>query len=136
MNESDAAPHFQHVLPAQASSAGEARAFVARVLVGQVPDRVVGDLRLVVSELVSNAVTHGAAATVKVVVDLSDDGWVALEVVGGGDLPPALSDPGRWAIAPVDAVSGRGLGIVRALVDEVATATVDGEVAVRCRMRR
>lgn len=67
------------------------------------------DLLLAVSELVTNAVRHGAGA---MEVRLTVDGHVArIEVLDeGGYLVP---EP--VAVPPVDAVSGRGLHLVRSV---------------------
>lgn len=73
-----------------------------------VPAARLDDLRLVLSELVTNAVVHGAGRTID--VRLSADGPVVSgEVVDDGDgfrVPPPPS---------LDAPGGRGLAIVGAL---------------------
>jgi anti-sigma regulatory factor (Ser/Thr protein kinase) len=93
------------------------------------------DIRLVVSELVSNAIQHGDGA-VEIEVDLSDERWLGVAVTGGDGLPEVLADPSTWTIAPAELPAGRGLGIVRSLVQELSTTNVGGLASVRCRVRR
>lgn len=84
----------------------------AELIAQRLPTRVVDDAALVVSELVGNAVRHGAA--------LPGGGLIArwqldgesllVEVVDGGPGPA-----GRPAPAAEDAEGGRGLALVRVL---------------------
>jgi hypothetical protein len=39
-------------------------------------------------------------------------------------------------VAAADQPSGRGLGIVRHLVDDIVTDSTDGQISIRCRRRR
>jgi anti-sigma regulatory factor (Ser/Thr protein kinase) len=95
------------ILPRAPSSVREARR-LAVALRGYVPYPAVDDLRLVLSELLSNAVLHGDGETVEVRVQV-EDGVVRGEVVDGGD---GFAHPEAPA---ADATSGRGLAIVDAL---------------------
>ena len=92
----------------------------------------VADLLLIASELCSNAVRHatdapGAAALRawaegdSIVVEAEDDGAFPVEPLAAG-----LERP------PVYAEQGRGLYLVDALADEVATRVEDGRTVVRC----
>ena len=63
------------ILPREASSVREGRR-LAVALRGYVPHPAVDDLRLVLSELLSNAVMHGRGETVEVRVRV-DDGVVS-----------------------------------------------------------
>jgi anti-sigma regulatory factor (Ser/Thr protein kinase) len=132
----DAAPRPERWFEATAATPRAAREFVAQELAAQgAPPLVVADFRLIVSELVANAVQHGRPP---VVVAVGADDPTRFEVhVSGGMLPDEISDPRRWTITGPDAPSGRGLGIVRDRVDEVAVArNADGSHVVTCRCRR
>lgn len=138
MNGSAPSRRLRQTFAANASSVRDAREFVSSALAREpLDDVVVSNLRLVVSELVSNVVQHGDAdRIVEVTVDLSDAAWLELAVTGGVDEPVTWSDPERWSVAPPADASGRGLGIVRTLVDDLRTDHVDGVVSVHCRVRR
>lgn len=135
MNTGPSSRH-QRTFRAGVDSARAARVFVAEQLhQNGAPPATLADLQLVVSELVANAVQHGASDVV-VQVDSADDAWLQLTVVGGTGLPADLADPARWRIADPNDAAGRGLGIVRALVDEVVVDTIDEQLVVRCRRHR
>ena len=120
--------------PAQASAPRAARAFVAERLSAEgATPTVVDDFTLAVSEVVTNAVTHGDDFEVIVVVDTSDAQWWHIEVVNGSPLPAHLQDAANWKVAPAPAPSGRGLGIVRTLMDEVAVLDAGRGLALRRR---
>lgn len=91
------------------------------------PDDLIEDLRLVVSELVANVLEHGGGPdglTLDLTIRERD---VDVHVVGHGDrrgLPPRE----EWCIPPATQCSGRGLALVRRLARWVA---VDGDDAVR-----
>ena len=75
------------------------------------PERGVEDLRLVLSELVTNAVVHGDGATIDLRLE-AEGGVVRGEVVDGGDgfaLPP-------WAIALLALLGALLLGGTGALL--------------------
>jgi anti-sigma regulatory factor (Ser/Thr protein kinase) len=98
------------ILPYTASSVGVARRRLMGDLSGAgVFETTACDAGLVLSELISNALRHGAPlpdATVRVSWQLDDD---CLEIAvsdGGGPTVPAVNEPGSSAIG------GRGLGIV------------------------
>ena len=111
------------------------RAFVRDALSGaDVSDEVGADVELVVSELATNAIEHGAGDELVVEVDVTR-AWLEVAVTCVSDAAPALRAWRTWAIAPPDARSGRGLGIVRRLMDDVHVETRDGRMTVRCRRR-
>jgi anti-sigma regulatory factor (Ser/Thr protein kinase) len=120
--------------PAVAESARAARVFVTEILVREgASSDVVDDFQLVVSELVSNVIEHGDGTNLVVYVDGSDPDFWEVEVVGG--LVAANSrvlDPPAWTIAAADEPSGRGLAIVRHLMDHVTAEVSDGYVSIRC----
>jgi len=97
-------------LPPHAGSAGVARAWLHTIVdTTTLPDELVSDATLVLSELVTNAVRH-AATDVHVSIELHDDVGIHLEV--GDDataLPRVLGcDPNH--------IGGAGMRIVDQLV--------------------
>lgn len=119
------------------STARDARTFVTSTMAQEPAARAMEAARLIVSELVSNAVQHGGPADEIIVeLDLSSSLWVGIEVIGGRDELQSVASPSEWSVASPDQPTGRGLGIVRSLAEEVGLATRDGFVVVRCRVRR
>lgn len=128
----------QQTFEAVPASANAARNFVGEILsLRDAPDSVVIDFKLVVSELVANAIEHGNGDGLTVRADFSDHHWWEIEVVSGlvkdGN---KMKQPDEWAVAGNEHASGRGLGIVRKLMEDVVTRISDGLVSVRCRQRR
>ncbi len=73
----------------------------------------------------------------EIVFNFADPHWWEVEVVGGAPATPKqLLAPEMWTITGAHEVSGRGLGIVRQLMDDVVTDVADHRVSVRCRRRR
>ncbi|HUS43316.1 MAG TPA: ATP-binding protein [Ilumatobacteraceae bacterium] len=114
-------------------SIGAARDFVRDVLgEAEVDDATSGDAVLAVSELVTNAVVHGAGGPISVRIETTTDELVVLVRSTGGPLP----DPATWTSPVGGGPTGRGLSIVRSLADDV-TADVDGTVVtLSCTFRR
>lgn len=110
-------------LEAAASQVAHARRFVRRT-VEDVDPAVVDDLQLIVSELFTNAVEHGASDTVEVVVAQRPD-RVSVTVDSRGPTP-GVGPATDWQVADADALNGRGLGIVRELADDLVVER-DGE---------
>ena len=97
-------------LPAHTAAAGVARAWLHTIAdATALPDALVGDATLVLSELVTNAVIH-AATDVHVSVELRDGDQIHLEV---GDDGRALPH-----VVPVEPehIGGAGMRIVDQLV--------------------
>lgn len=105
-------------LPAEPASAGVARAFVRDRLDEHGLGHLTDDMRLVVSELVTNALSH---AGTPFTVTLDGDGvsvWVSVR--DGSTLAPVpVADPGL-------ALDGRGLAIVDEVSHDWGVATGDG----------
>ena len=87
----------------------DARRFVSEHLTTHGCEDVVPDARLIVSELVTNALVH-AGTGFKVTVEVGDDA-VLLRVADGSAHAPVLGELG------LAETGGRGLGIVAALAD-------------------
>lgn len=99
----------------------------ARRTVGEIASpfhggRTVEDARLVVSELVTNALEHGAPGAVVLDVDVTSDG-VTVRVTSHGDAA-GFPDVADWSLPGVEATTGRGLAVTRAVCDRVDVATV------------
>jgi anti-sigma regulatory factor (Ser/Thr protein kinase) len=90
------------------SSVGQARAIVLDVGEG-LPDGVLQDAELLVSELVSNAVRHGGAGIR--LEARSDDGGITVRVYDDGRALPAM----RSSAPGLEMASGRGLWMVEQL---------------------
>ncbi|MET0145655.1 MAG: ATP-binding protein [Ilumatobacteraceae bacterium] len=94
---------------------------------------VVDDMELVTSELVTNAIIHPAAHDlVHIEVGATDTVELLVSNVGPADAIPAIDE---WQPAPPFATSGRGLGIVRRLCDDVDVEQVGDRAVVTCRRR-
>jgi anti-sigma regulatory factor (Ser/Thr protein kinase) len=99
------------------------------------PENLIDDMRLAASELAANGVEHGDGTGVTVAVDC-DDTWWTLQVESSSADHSTPTRPDRWVVAPAEAVSGRGLGIVRRLMDDVETWSRRGTIVIVCRRRR
>ena len=99
---------------------------------------VIRDFQLVVSELATNAIDYGDENMPFIVrIDTANPEWWTIEVLGGQSAKSdQIKSPADWKVATSDKFSGRGLGIVRALMDEIDAKDVDGVVQVTCRLRR
>ena len=96
---------------------------------------VVDDMELVTSELVTNAIVHPRpigrpGVVVHIHLDVSDAVVLSVANVGPADAIPAIDD---WHPASPAALSGRGLGIVRRLCDDVAVEQHGEHAVVTCR---
>lgn len=113
-------PDWSHqtVLAADPRSAALARDFVSQHLEAHYLSQWVEDMRLVVSELATNAVAH--AQTPFSVTLSSADGSLLLVIHDGSAAAPIRSAP------DVTQVTGRGLMIVEALSHKWGTST-DGQ---------
>jgi len=116
-------------LPSETSSVPAGRRFVRAVLAPRVDDApAIADLELMASELVTNAVEHGSDHPIDVTVCASKH-RVVLSVTSRGNATDV--EPGSdWAVADVTSITGRGLGIVRALADTVDVGWHDDTVTI------
>lgn len=80
-------------------------------LEGTLTPKVLDDARLLVSELVSNSVRHGAGERIRVVLDVEEPARLRCEVIDQGDgfLPiarkPGDSREGGWGLHLVERLS-------------------------------
>lgn len=102
----------------------EVRAFVAQT---GGDDRIADDLELVVSELATNVIEHTSADTISVLVEQEGSGWV-MEVADADDA--SMLD--RVSLPPATSPTGRGLFVVRSLVDTLELIETATARAVRC----
>jgi serine/threonine-protein kinase RsbW len=100
---------------------------------GGVSDEVADDVVLALSEAATNAVLYGSSGgqPIQVVVHVNDD-WVEASVLDHGPQSP----PGLPAESDTDELptGGRGLWLLRRLVDEVRLERV--ELGTRVTLRR
>jgi anti-sigma regulatory factor (Ser/Thr protein kinase) len=86
---------------------------IARRMVDEFEGVVAGKARLLVSEVVTNAVRHGDGATAHVLLDAGSDGELRCEIVdeGEGFVPTARDKPsmaeGGWGLHLVETLSRR-----------------------------
>lgn len=100
-----------------------------------VPTNVIDDFELAVSELATNATQHGAGATIEVELAVDGHGFSAV-VAADTEHATRIGAVDSWHIAPPDAMSGRGLGIVAAVMDVVEVDGDAGRAVFRCHRRR
>jgi anti-sigma regulatory factor (Ser/Thr protein kinase) len=111
---------YSEVLPKVPGSAAEARRALDR-LAGEIDDRRLSDARLLVSELIANAVEHVAeAGEIELRVDV-DARRLRVEVLDPG---PGFTPVPRGAGAPKD--SGWGLHFIAQVADRWAVDVEGG----------
>ena len=120
-------------LEAHMANVSAARRFVRKELEGRVPEDAVTDLMLATSELVTNAFEHGSQQPVRLTVRSGRE-EASITVVSGGDAGH-VPDVDAWTTARADRISGRGLGIVREIADDIDIERADGTVAITVRRR-
>jgi anti-sigma regulatory factor (Ser/Thr protein kinase) len=116
------------------SSIAETRRFVRECVAPIVTDRMrLGDIELATSELVTNAVEHGAHEPVTVGVETT--ATTVIVAVTSARSSAAMGEPSSWS-GPLPAMrTGRGLAIVRAVSDEIEVDAGDDALTIRCTFR-
>ena len=116
------------MVAAEMASVRVARRFVQTVLPDAVPVDVASDLTLATSELVTNAVENGSGTAIQVTVRVAEDAASVTVTSTGESVPVAAVE--QWQIPDADALSGRGLGIVRPVADEIEVARSGDSLAI------
>ena len=109
------ASEHSRTFPSEFASVSLARQFVRNSL-GKppaVPDDVVADVELAVSELATNGVRHGSGDPVT--VELSRDNRMVNMSVTSTLAIGATDNTSNWERAAPSGLSGRGIGVVRAV---------------------
>lgn len=120
-------------LEAHMANVSAARRFVRKELEGRIPADAVTDLMLATSELVTNAFEHGASQPVRLTVRCNrEEASITVVSAGEGSRVPDVDD---WTTAQADRISGRGLGIVREIADDIKVERSDGSVAITVHRR-
>lgn len=111
------------------------RRFVRDWYVGhEVPADVVDDFELAVSELATNAAQYGAGSSIE--IELAVEPRNVILVVAADTVHASrIGSVESWQIAPPEAVDGRGLGIVAAVMDVVEFSDDSGRAVFRCSRR-
>jgi serine/threonine-protein kinase RsbW len=120
------------VVPRTADVAAARHAVVEHLNARGVSSVVIDDVELVTSELVTNAIIHPrpSGRPVHVHVHVSDHIVLTVANVGAAAAIPPVE---AWMPAAPGALSGRGLGIVRRLCDDVAVEQRGELAVVTCR---
>ena len=123
-------------VPVRTDAVADVRHAVVEHMAGRgVPTSVIDDIELLASELVTNAIIHprdAAGRAVSVHVAVSD---VVEVVVANHGSAASIPPVDEWVPAPPSAVSGRGLGIVRRLCDDVTVEQSATRAVITCRRR-
>ena len=86
---------------------------------GRVADAVIEHARLVASELVTNAFEHCTAGIVTLDVSLAGEAVVLTVTSPGANHARGMPPVNAWRVPPATYPSGRGLGMIRRIADEV-----------------
>ena len=120
-------------LEALMANVSAARRFVRNKLEGRAPEEAVTDLMLATSELVTNAFEHGSAQPVRLTVR-SGEAEASITVESEGRVE-GVPDVESWTTARADRISGRGLGIVREIADDIDVERSNGNLAITVHRR-
>jgi anti-sigma regulatory factor (Ser/Thr protein kinase) len=117
-------------VPAQTDELSGLRRIVREYIESAGGDRsTADDLELVASELATNVIEHTVSPTITLTIERTSDAWMI--EVSDVDHPFALAD-----VAVLPAASeraGRGLFVVRSLVDDLQVVETPTSRALRCR---
>ena len=95
----------------RADGPAQARRIIAEELSARVPAPVLDDVKLMVSELVTNGIVHGASeANAPVTLDLAVNGTIRCRVIDHGRgfaRRPARTGRGGWGLQLVERLSDR-----------------------------
>jgi anti-sigma regulatory factor (Ser/Thr protein kinase) len=95
----------------QSEGPAQARRIIAEELAARVPETVLDDVKLMVSELVTNGIVHGSAEPeVPVMLDLLVNGNIRCRVLNQGEAfaPPSRREGhGGWGLQVVDQLADR-----------------------------
>lgn len=89
------------------------------------------ELELVVSELATNVIDHTTSSTISVTIERTTKEWL-IQVADAGDRFVLSDVP---TLPPTFERTGRGLFVVRALVDDVEIAETPPSRLIRCRRK-
>lgn len=90
------------------------------------------DLALVASELVTNAIEHGAGGRVRLEISAAPGRVEVTASSAVGDTLPAPME--QWSLPEPTATSGRGLAIIRKLCDSVNVSEAEDRLVITCRL--
>lgn len=126
----------KHVLAPDLGSVGTARDIVAAEMgsIDAPRDGLVADVQLAVSELVTNAVSHGTEP-ITLSIEITD-GSIVCRVGSGIRETQTMPDLVELRAPGPDGRSGRGLAIVRSLADILTSSRRDGRLEVRTEFAR
>lgn len=114
---------------------GIARYFVRTQLGNVVPAEVARDVELIASELVTNAVEHGTPGRLPILITVTlDDHHTSITVTSSGR-SAGVGPVTEWWIARPNRVTGRGLGIVKAIADEIDVSQSAESLTITARRR-
>ena len=86
------------------------------------------DLELVVSELATNVLDHTTSPNIPIVIERTSEGWV----IGAADVADQFVLADVATLPATSERTGRGLFVVRSLVDELEIFETPTSRAVRC----
>ena len=99
--------------------AKRARQAVQQHCDGRVDDTVVEQARLAASELVTNAFEHCTSGIVTLDVSIAGEAVVLTVTSPGSNTARGIPPVNAWRVSPPTHPSGRGLGMIRRIADEV-----------------
>lgn len=117
-------------LAASLADLAVARRFVRDRLNG-VPHHVVADIEIIASELLTNAVEHGPSGPLAIELENGESSVTLVVDSPRPNIELAAAD--TWAMADSHQITGRGLGIVRRLADDISVVHTDTSLSITAR---